>query len=947
MPSVTTASTRQPSQRALAELEAICGKQRTLRRWLDRVAYASDASFYHLVPLAVIQPKDLDEMQALFRWGHQHQVPLTFRAGGTSISGQAVTDGLLIDLSKYWRGIEVREQGQSVWSQPGVIGAHVNQLLRPYQRKIGPDPASIQACMMGGILANNSSGMCCGVTQNAYHTLQSIGFLLPDGQYFNTADPGAYQAFEQNCPQLAQELGALRSEILAQPALSQRIRQKYQQKNTTGYSLNAFLDYEHPLDIFAHLLIGSEGTLALITDSVLQTQPDLPFKHTGLLLFGDIFTACQQIGLLQASGAATIELLDSASLAACPPGSLSSWISELSEGSCALLVEYQYPDQLTAQAQSAELETLLQTLPLLATTRFTQDPAEQAALWKLRKGLYPSVGAVRKSGSTVIIEDVCFPLDKLAEAVQQLQGLFDKHGYQEAIIFGHAKDGNLHFVLAQAFNQASEIARYDAFMRDLTSLVLASDGALKAEHGTGRNMAPFVEAEWGPEAYAIMQRLKRAVDPHQLLNPGVILNPSPQAHLEHLKSLPSVDPEVDRCTECGFCEPACPSRRLSLTPRQRIVLRRERQRLLEQHQQTRLQELEQDYQYSGLDTCAADSLCSLACPIGIDTGSLVKRLRAEASPQGAARSLSAHFGSLEKGLKLALSGAHFASRLLGPKALNLMLQAAEKLSSAELPAWDPDLPPPNYASLPVSQSANAQYVYFPSCLTRSLGYAQRRDLPHTLMLLAQRAGVRVWLPNDAADSVQGLCCGLPFSSKGYAEAGQQTASKSLAQLWKWSNQGQLPVIMDTSPCTYQLKQLQAQNPAYAGLRILDAVAFFDKEVELPLWRRHRHTVVHPVCSLRKLGLENSLLRLAQSCSQEVSVPMGAGCCGFAGDRGLLYPELPQAALSDEKASLAALDADQFCSSSRSCEMGLSLELERPFVSILHLLADALEPESHA
>lgn len=932
------------SAAALAELIAICGPARTLTRRLERVAYASDASFYHLVPAAVLQPRDVDEVRQILDWSRRHGLPITLRTAGTSLSGQAITDGLLLDLSKHWRGVEILKAGAEVWVQPGVIGGHVNTLLRPLGRKIGPDPASIQACMLGGILANNASGMCCGVSQNAYHTLKSLAFLLPNGYSFDTAAPEASRNFAERCPELHAGLAALRRELLAQPALCEKIRAKYRQKNTMGYSLNALLDYEDPLQILAHLLIGSEGTLAMITEAVLTTLPDKAFKYTGLLIFDSLAEACGRIEALAASGAAAIELLDDASLRALPAGALAPQLAIVPDGTCALLTEYQAEDLAESRAQAERVDALMASLPLLAPPRFSFDPKAQAGLWKLRKGLYPSIGAARQSGNSVLIEDVVFPLSRLAQAVGELQTLFARHGYPEAIIFGHAKDGNLHFVITPSLQSQAEIQRYDGLMRDLCQLVLGLGGALKAEHGTGRNMAPFVAAEWGPEAYAIMQKLKALIDPEGLLNPGVILNASPQAHLEHLKPLPSVDAEVDKCTECGFCEPVCPSRRVTLTPRQRIVLRRERQRLLEAGDSARLAELEADYQYPGIETCAADSLCSLACPIGIDTGALIKRLRSEAVPDPAQRQvekLSRRFGQLEKGLKLALGSAHLADKVVGQKALNWLIERGENLTGSRLPHWDSRLPPANFEALPETSATGAAFVYFPSCLNRTMGYAGELPLPQLLVQLCLRAGIKIWLPTESV----GQCCGLPFSSKGFAEAGKEMARRSLTRCWAWSRHGKLPVVMDTTPCTFQLIQALAHDPeAFPGLKIIDAVSFAEQELapRLPLRKLERHTVLHPVCSLRKLGLEGELTALAARCSSRVSVPPSAGCCGYAGDRGLLFPELPAAALTDEKREINELDPDVCCSSSRSCEMGLSLELERPFVSILHLLAASLE-----
>ena len=235
---------------------------------------------------------------------------------------------------------------------------------------------------------------------------------------------------------------------------------------------------------------------------------------------------------------------------------------------------------------------------------------------------------MRQSGTTVIIEDVAFPVEVLADATYDLNRLFVKHEYSNGIIFGHAKDGNLHFVITQGFNNQAAIDQYSRFIDDLVELVVHRyDGALKAEHGTGRNMAPFVETEWGSDAYQIMRQLKQLADPDNLLNPGVIINADRKAHLADLKRIPSVEPEIDKCIECGYCEPKCPSRDLTLTPRQRIVVRREMARQQEAGGSPLWNALDREFPYMALDTCAVDGLCATACPVNIDTGTLVKRFR--------------------------------------------------------------------------------------------------------------------------------------------------------------------------------------------------------------------------------------------------------------------------------------------------------------------------------
>jgi len=926
-------------------LAGIIEPARVLTRPIDRIAYASDASFYRLIPQAVVHSKGIGEIQALFRFSQEHGIPMTFRAAGTSLCGQSVTDGILVEAARYWRSLKIEAGGRKVRVGPGMIGAQVNAALRLFQAKMGPDPASIGACTIGGILANNSSGMCCGVAQNAYHTLDSLTFVLPSGTVIDTADPRADQMFREREPELAAELLCLKAEIERQPGLRDRIRAKYRTKNTTGYSLNALIDFDRPVDIMRHLLIGSEGTLAFIADAVLNTVPDLPVKYTGLLLFRDLHAACASIVPLRDAGAAALELMDRRSLRSVEdqPGIPPS-IRHLPEDAAGILAEF----QCAADRERAGLEQAVRDgaagLSLLEPASFTYDPAEQAALWKIRAGLFPSVGSVRKSGTTVIIEDVAIPIGRLADAAIDLTRLFVRHGYDNGIVFGHAKDGNLHFVITQSFNNQASIDQYARFIDDLVELVVKRyDGALKAEHGTGRNMAPFVEAEWGPEAYAIMQRIKALADPHGLLNPGVIINSDPKAHLDALKPLPSVEQEVDRCIECGFCEPKCPSRELTTTPRQRIVLRREMARLEDSGERDGLlADLLRDFPYMVLDTCAADGLCATACPVSIDTGQLTKRLRKQRHTAGEHRlacRIADNFGLAERAARVALRLGHFAEKMLGAAAVDY-------LAGAIGASWSSDMPHAAGRARATAR-AGAAAVYFPSCISRVMGHLpgepDELSLTEVVLKLAERAGVPLYIPADAA----GSCCGVPFSSKGFDEAHRVALNRTMERFWRWSDEGRLPVFLDTSPCSHGLMTCRAyltpENCArFDRMRILDSIAFVHDELlpKLHIRRSEGAVVLHPVCSVTKMGLGGKMEAIARVCADRVTVPNNAGCCGFAGDRGFLFPELTEAATRQEAAEVRSSSYEGYYSSSRTCEIGMTRSTGRVYRSYLYLLEQA-------
>ncbi|MBI5703528.1 MAG: FAD-binding oxidoreductase [Chloroflexi bacterium] len=965
-----------------ARLSQIIHPSRVHTRLIDRIAYANDASYFRLVPQAVVQPNSIGEIQALFKFTQQHKIPMTFRAAGTSLSGQAVTDGILVDISKHWDKYSIEDDAKHIRFQPGLVGGFLNTALKPHRRRIGPDPASIDACMMGGILANNSSGMCCGVTENAYRTIHSMTFVLPNGFTLDTAAPNARQIFENEQPHIAKGLLELKRRILEAPSplrpspsgrgdggegetLAQRIRRRYQMKNTNGYLLNAFLDFDSPLDILVHLLIGSEGTLGFIAEAVLHTLPDYSYKYTGQLYFKNTQDAADAIYPLAQSGARAAEIMDRPSLRSVEdlPGA-PPLLKELPGKATAILVEYQAEDAESISRFSKEAQRVVKNLKVIHDVRFTDDPVEQASLWKLRKGIIPSVGAMRPPATTLLCEDIVFPVQSLADGVTNLQCLFNEHGYEEGVIFGHAKDGNLHFLIAQSFNTEAETRRFAAFMDDLVRVVSGKyDGALKAEHGTGRNTAPFVETEWGAEAYAIMRDLKSLLDPDTMLNPGVIINTDPQAHVTHVKSIAMVAPEIDKCIECGFCESKCPSRRLTLTPRQRIVVQRELASLrLAASDSPEAVSLSKDFLYAGIETCAADGLCATACPVGINTGEYIKKLRAK-KVQSAALSKSKggkwaawmadHFALAEKTIGAGVTLGHIAEKVIGVNGLNSVLRAAEKISKTTLPKWNDSIPhPTRSARLPSPNGrgvgGEGNFIYFPSCISRQLGQPQlpftnRQSLAQTFTVIANRANIRLHIPTN----VTGLCCGMPFHSKGYTRAYQTALHKTLLAMWEWSEQGKYPIVIDTTSCTHSLRicgdDLSIEDKAlWEKLTLLDGIEFLHDHV-LPKLRLHRldeDVTLHPNCSLRRLGLEGKMLSIAKQCARSAHVPLNLGCCAFAGDRGLLYPELTASATEKESAEVLGGDYHGYYSSNIPCEIGMSEATGKDYVSIAYLVERA-------
>ncbi len=673
-------------------LQPTLPKEQVVDDYALRYALATDASFYRLIPHYVVMVKNAHQVQHIIKQANRYAIPLTFRAAGTSLSGQAISDSVLVVLSDDWQDIDIAPSGEWVKVCPSMIGAKVNALLAPFGRKIGPDPASINTCKIGGIAANNASGMCCGVKNNSYHTLKDMTLIFADGTRLDTSSVASIEQFKQSHETFIDALEALAQEVKENTDLAQRISHKYRLKNTTGYGLNALVDYNDGIDIIKHLLIGSEGTLGFIADITYNTVVDPRFKQTGLYTFVDVESACALIQQLSTLEIEAVEMLDKRALMSVRDHSVMPQnVNEFPDDAAALLIEIAGESQAQLDAINSTVTELLDTYTdhLVHHYPLSDDKVRAQALWNVRKGTFPAVGAVRKTGTTVIIEDVAFALEDLSTGIHRLHQLFDKHGYDEAIIFGHALAGNLHFVFTQGFDSEEEITRYERFMADVAQLVAVDlNGSLKAEHGTGRNMAPYVELEWGSDGYQVMQRIKALFDEKGILNPGVILNPDEKAHVKNLKAMPASDEQIDPCIECGFCEPVCPSKEYTLTPRQRISLKRHEQQIREQlrlqqdaSQTQRLRQklgaVQQRYQHLAIDSCAATGLCATRCPVGINTGEYIKSLRAQKSQnsrviRAVGEIAASHFSTTSTFARVGIRSAHVVANTLGQQRMQNM-----------------------------------------------------------------------------------------------------------------------------------------------------------------------------------------------------------------------------------------------------------------------------------
>ena len=995
----------------VSELKKMVSADRIYTDELRTLGWGTDASFYRMIPKVVVRSDTEQEVSQIVKLCSKHKLPFTFRAAGTSLSGQSCTDSVLIVAGKHWEDYELSQGLDTIRLQPGIVGSRVNEILKPYGRVFPPDPASIGSAMVGGIVINNASGMNCGVHANSDRMLLSARIILTDGTMLDTGLQESRRKFRETHPEFIAKIEALRDKVRADEELASRIRTKYSIKNVTGLNLRPLIAYDDPFDIIAHSIVGSEGTLAFLSEVTMKTLKDYLFKASAMVYFLTMKESCEAVVAMKKLKAGdedlamsaeqlmvkSAEMLDYMSLGSVDDPVFLQYKKDVDAGKIEGVApgDYHNLTAILTETKATTHEQLLHKIdcikeclsqfPLYIPAEFTEDPAVYGKYWAIRSGIFPSVGGTRPVGTSCLIEDVAFPIESLPEATVRLQKLIADHGYADACIYGHAFEGNYHFILNQSFKSQSEVQRYAEMMRDVAKLVVEDyDGSLKAEHGTGRNMAPFVKYEWGEKAYAAMKELKDIFDPDGLLNRGVIFNDDPDCFIKCLKPLPVLDYDFDsvpdggkhlmdpsrstaketieqvkranKCIECGFCEVNCMSCGLTLSSRMRIAVQREIRELeATGANPERAATLRKQYKYYGDQTCATDGLCSTSCPMKINTGELthlIRQLNMNNSKMGyrVGEFAANHMAGIKSGLRFVLDVAHLGHVTLGPKLMTTVCRTMNKMG---MPLWTTAMPrkkrqpkPSDLTqfiierSLPhASRSAHdaqqnpSKVVYFPSCINQTMGLSKEapveRPLVDELCQLLHKAGYEVIFP----EGMERMCCGQIWESKGMLDIADRKSGELEQALWKASQEGRYPVLCAQSPCLHRMRKVMTK------MKLYEPAEFIMKYLvdRLDFHPIDRHVALHITCSTRQMGVDGDLIALAKMCSNNVYLPEGVGCCGFAGDRGFTYPEMNQYALRKLRPQIEQNHIEVGYSNSRTCEIGLQTNTGIPYMSIVYLV----------
>ena len=924
-------------ERFAKEAKEIC-KDRVYTDHLRRYAYGVDASCYSYLPKVVVKAEDEREVRRLIRLCQQCGTPFTFRAAGSSLSGQCSSEDVLIVCNDGFKKMEVIDDGKALKCECGVIGSDANDLLKPYNRKIGPDPATLATALVGGILNNNSSGMCCGTAQNSYKTIRSIRVVLLDGTVLDTSDKKSIEQFLREKPQMVEDILQLRKEILADEELTHLIHHKYKIKNTTGYGLNSLVDFEDIIDIINHLFIGSEGTLGFVSEIVYNTVEDVPYKGCGLMFFSTLNDASLAVVALANMGREKViaaEMMDYQSLRAVQSlENVPEFVREVPEGTSAILFQTESYSKETVDENLAFIKEQLKDIPTAIPSLYSQDPKEYDSWWAIRKGILPIVGGQRRKGTTVITEDVCFQIEDFTKGIEMLTELFHKYDFVDGgVIFGHALSGNVHFNITPDFNDPKDTKNFGDLVKEMSERVSGFGGSLKAEHGTGRMVAPFVEMEWGKKAYELNRRIKAIFDPERILNPDVIITDDPDVYKKNLKAQCVIDDAFTICMECGFCEKHCPSRNLTLTPRQRIALLRETKRLENEGNFTLASELRKGYEYFGVDTCAACSMCKGLCPLSIDTAQIALSMRRIDPPAPElAKKIYDNFSTTLQMCRAGVSLEGIAGSIITQKAISKITEGLHGVTGVT-PYVPKTTPKANRYKLKnrIKPTNFEKVVYFSTCANRAFkpnqGYDDDRSLQQVVESLCNKAHIDIIYPQH----IENLCCGLSFEN--YDDVHERAVKDLHDALMKASQNGKYPIVIDHSACfNHAFKHMP-------DLEINDISEFLCKYVvpHLDIEKCDERVIVHKQCKIKSLNKSQYIEDLARLCTDHVFNIKSFACDGFAGQKGFFTPELNKSATKDLASEIAEYGATLGVSSSSTCEIGLGENGGIPFVGVAFLL----------
>ncbi len=488
----------------------------------SRARFATDESIYFVMPQAVAVPQSTADLAAILRFAERHGVAVTARAGGTSLAGQAVGPGIILDLSRQFeRILRVDAAAGSVEVEPGVVLGDLNAALAPHGKQFGPDPSSFESCRVGGMVGNNASGVHHRMWGAVVDNVLSLTLLLTNGEVIRTGPVDLHsRGYGELCAKDTLE-GRLYREV---PSVIRRSRAGEKptwpkvEKSSSGYRLDKALEGS-TFDL-GKLICGSEGTLAIVLAATLRIVDRPGAKGLLVLYFKSLKDAARGVVEAVATGASAVEMIDERVVEALRERAPKDAARFKPDTRAALFVEYLGKDGPEVEARmEAGWRRLREGTGLAVDDQATTDPATMEDLWRIRRGVEPLLSEMGGSRVPVgFVEDTAVPLERLAEHVEALYAIFERHGLRAAA-YGHAATGHLHIRPFLDLRNASDRATMREVAAEVFSHTRRLGGTMSGEHGDGLVRSEFLASFFG-DAFEAMVEIKRLFDPKGILNPG-------------------------------------------------------------------------------------------------------------------------------------------------------------------------------------------------------------------------------------------------------------------------------------------------------------------------------------------------------------------------------------------------------------------------------------------
>jgi FAD/FMN-containing dehydrogenase/Fe-S oxidoreductase len=861
---------------------------------LIRSVYATGACLYRVEPLAIVWPDGVRDILEVVEFARANGIPIIARGGGTSRTGNELGRGIVLDFSKYMNKIlELDLQGRKVTVEPGIVLSELNHFLKSHGLFFPPDPSTKDHCTIGGMIANNSSGPMSVKYGTTRAYVESVEVVLANGEIMVT---GPFPPGEPRGREGSRERH-IYGEIL-------RILESYKDamarerpfctKDSSGYHLWGVMCCDGSVDL-TPLIVGSEGTLGIVTKATLRLMPILPSRLSGLVYFEDVSTVGEATQLILQYGPSMVEIMERRILELARERfpSLKPHIPDGTEA--ILVVEIEGERECDLESPFHEMGERLVEEGLAREVRIAQSPQEAALFAKMRSISGPILNTMRGSRKPrAFIEDPAVHPSRLPEYIRGLREIFQKYGV-EAAIYGHAGDGNLHSMVMIDLSEPEAVALMEAISREVYDLVLRLKGTISGEHGDGRLRSQFLPKQY-PELYGAFVEIKRAFDPENIFNPGMIVGAEEGLLTKDLRfrrakapegRWDQVEEELEQCSGCGKCRSYCPVARTTkeefASARAKMALTRrilDGEGVMPTTSWKRFKEL--------MDLCINCKRCLRECPSGVDTPWVALRGRIRAlnmTYRPLAEKILTNTQLLCQVGSLFAPLSNLALRAEGARALMEKVIGLDR--ERKLPPFSRKTARMLLASKAMrAREKKSKVALFLSCQSN---FGDPRAEAWAAVALLERFGFQVMLPKVR-------CCSMATINSGDLRRARKDMIFNLEKLEPIARDG-IPILFTEPTCLLAFKSeypriIEEERSRIVAQFCEDIHEFLLKMVEAgrgtPSRVRKTGPKVgyHSPCHLRALGEGDAPAKLLEATGKVQLVRLRDLCCGMGGTFGL-------------------------------------------------------------